>query len=136
MNILCKLFGHKSSEHDYSGGEYMRLARGAIDGIGREHATLYARCPRCEKKYRAGQIHLIQRECDRVAISAQADACDDSALLDAMELQRIAVMPEYEGPWDAEVYNGDEKPNQRGTGSTPRDAIRAAISAAQGSDQS
>lgn len=76
MNILCKLFGHKSSEHDYSGGEYMRLARGAIDGVGREHATLYARCPRCEKKYRAGQIHLIQRECDRVAISAQADARD------------------------------------------------------------
>ena len=56
-------------------------------------------------------------------------ALTDSALLDAMEKQRIAVVPEYEGPWDAEVYNGDEKPNHRGSGSTPREAIRAAIAA-------
>ena len=62
---------------------------------------------------------------------AQADARDDSALLDAMERQRIAVVPEYEGPWDAEVYNDEGKPNHRGTGSTPREAIRAAIAAAK-----
>lgn len=73
------------------------------------------------------------------APQAQADARDaltDSALLDAMEQQRIAVVPEYEGPWDAEVYNGDEKPNHRGSGSTPREAIRAVIAAqtAQGGD--
>lgn len=132
MSILCKLFGHKSREHDYSGGEYMRMGRGAIDGIGREHATLYAHCPRCEKKYRAGQIHLIQRECDRVAISAQTD---DSALLDAMERRRIAVVPEYEGPWDAEVYNDEGEPIHAGSGTTPREAIRAAIAAAKGEGQ-
>jgi len=58
MSILCTLFGHKSREHDYSGGEYMRVRRGPIDGIGREHATLIARCPRCNREYRAGQVHL------------------------------------------------------------------------------
>ena len=63
------------------------------------------------------------------APQAQADARDDSALLDAMERQRIAVVPEYEGPWDAEVYNDEGKPNHRGGGLTPREAIRAAIAA-------
>ncbi len=49
-----------------------------------------------------------------------------------MEQKRIAVVPEYEGPWDAEVYNDEGKPNHRGSGSTPREAIRAAIAAAKG----
>ena len=66
------------------------------------------------------------------APQAQADARDDSALLDAMELQRIAVVPEYEGPWDAEIYNDEGQPNHRGSGSTPREAIRAASAAAKG----
>lgn len=57
MNILCAIFGHKANEHVYSGGEYMKVRPGAIDGIGREHATLYACCPRCGAEYRAGQIH-------------------------------------------------------------------------------
>lgn len=73
-----------------------------------------------------------------IAPQAQADARDDSALLDAMELQRIAVVPEYEGPWDAEIYNDEGQPNHHGTGSTPREAIRAAIAAqtaAQGEHQ-
>ena len=75
------------------------------------------------------------RECAGTGAAHQtpaADALDDSALLDAMERQRIAVVPEYEGPWDAEVYNDDEKPNHHGTGATPREAIRAAIAAAKG----
>ena len=63
---------------------------------------------------------------------AQAEPGDDSTLLDAMERQRIAVVPEYEGPWDAEVYNDEGKPNHRSSGSTPREAIRAAIAAAKG----
>lgn len=57
----CSVFGHKPHECTYSGEEYMRVVPGAIDGIGREHATLYARCPRCSSHYRAGQIHLIPR---------------------------------------------------------------------------
>ena len=71
------------------------------------------------------------------APQAQADARDaelltDSALLDAMEHQRIALHPEYEGPWDAEVYNDEGEPIHAGSGSTPREAIRAAIAAAKG----
>lgn len=64
------------------------------------------------------------------------DEMTDSALLDAMEQNRIAVVPEYEGPWDAEIYNDEGKPNHRGSGSTPREAIRAAIAAqaAQGGE--
>lgn len=67
-----------------------------------------------------------------IATKVWADAGDDSALLDAMEQKRIAVVPEYEGPWDAEVYNDDGNPSHRGTGATPREAIRAAIAAAKG----
>ncbi|WP_057092974.1 hypothetical protein KV708_19325 [Comamonas thiooxydans] len=68
-----------------------------------------------------------------IATKVRADAAgDDSALLDAMEQKRIAVVPEYEGPWDAEVYNDDGNPSLRGTGATPREAIRAAIAAAKG----
>nr|WP_304350965.1 hypothetical protein [Comamonas testosteroni] len=48
----------------------------------------------------------------------------DSELLDAMEQKGIAVVPEYEGPWDAEIYNDEGKPNHYGSGSTPREAIR------------
>lgn len=58
MSLLCVLFGHKSREDDYSGGEYMRVRLGAIDGIERQHATLIATCPRCGTEYRAGQIHV------------------------------------------------------------------------------
>lgn len=86
MSILCKLFGHKSSEHVYSGGEYMKVCRDTIDGIGREHARLYARCPRCEKTYRAGMIHLIQRDCDRVAGSAMENARDAGRYCDLRSL--------------------------------------------------
>ncbi|WP_289241666.1 hypothetical protein [Delftia sp.] len=79
MSILCRLFGHKPRERDYSGGEYMRVARGPVDGIGREHATLYARCLRCEQEYRAGQIHLIQRQCDRIPLHHAAQAAAKGA---------------------------------------------------------
>ncbi len=58
MSLLCLLFGHKSRENDFSGGEYMRIRNRLIDGIGREHATLHANCPRCGNQYRAGMIHL------------------------------------------------------------------------------
>ena len=65
------------------------------------------------------------------APQAQADAREDSALLDAMERQRIALHPEYEGPWDAAIYSDEGEPIHAGTGSTPREAIRAAIAASK-----
>lgn len=76
------------------------------------------------------ELVKAERELVQLKSQAQADARNaltDSALLDAMEQQRIAVVPEYEGPWDAEIYNDEGKPNHRGSGSTPREAIRAAI---------
>lgn len=58
MNILCKLFGHKSMENIYGGGQYVKIRGVAyIDGIGREHFTLYGDCPRCGKNHRVGSIH-------------------------------------------------------------------------------
>lgn len=65
MNLLCLVFGHKSLQGIYSGAEYMRVVPGAIDGIGREHARLYATCPRCEREYSAGAIHLPARDAER-----------------------------------------------------------------------
>lgn len=62
MNLICKLFGHKSREKCYSGGEYMRVSIYTTDGIGRVHATLSAQCPRCNAEYRAGMIHLPKTE--------------------------------------------------------------------------
>ncbi|WEE79396.1 hypothetical protein LZ683_08580 [Comamonas testosteroni] len=91
-------------------------------------AYKYCRDPESHKYLKQDLEAMLTTE---PAPQAQADARDDSALLDAMERQRIAVVPEYEGPWDAEVYNGDEKPNHRGSGSTPREAIRAAIAASK-----
>jgi hypothetical protein len=63
MSILCALFGHKSNEDVYDGGQYVRIGSPqVVDGIGRHHATLYARCPRCGREYRAGSIHIPKEE--------------------------------------------------------------------------
>lgn len=56
--LLCILFGHRSLEDTYSGADYVTVERGPVDGIGREHAVLYGRCPRCDRKYRVGRLHL------------------------------------------------------------------------------
>lgn len=56
-----------------------------------------------------------------------ASHLEDTRRLDAMESKRIALVPEYEGPWDAEVYGEDESPAVVGTGKTPREALDAAL---------
>lgn len=53
----------------------------------------------------------------------------DRDRLDAMERHRIAVIPEFEGPWDAELYGEDGEPQVRGSGNSPRDAIDSALEA-------
>ncbi|MBV7418472.1 hypothetical protein KW830_08380 [Comamonas sp. CMM03] len=63
------------------------------------------------------------------AQDVQRDALDDTALLDAMTANRIAVAPEFQGPWDAELYGEEGEPVACGSGNTPREAIRAAIAA-------
>lgn len=58
----------------------------------------------------------------------------DTERLDAMQAHRIAVVPEFEGPWDAEVYGEEGEPLARGSGNTPREAIDNAIRSARGAD--
>lgn len=66
-----------------------------------------------------------------VAAPTQPAAGADVQLLDAMERHRIAVVPEFEGTWDASVYGDEGEPQIIGSGDTPRDAIRAAIAASK-----
>lgn len=65
-NILCKLFGHQPPVYAqtgwYSPGqEYMKIRKGAIDAIGREHADIVSECPRCKEIFKIGRIHLPER---------------------------------------------------------------------------
>lgn len=55
------------------------------------------------------------------------DTMSDTALLDAMERERIAVIPEFEGPWDAQIFGEDEAALAFGSGATPRKAIAEAL---------
>ena len=65
--LICRWFGHKPHEKTYSGAEYMRARLGPVDGMDREHWTLYARCARCDRSYRAGQVHgPLIRNAERV----------------------------------------------------------------------
>lgn len=51
----------------------------------------------------------------------------DTDLLDAMQRQRIAVIPEFEGPWDAHLYGEDGEPASTCSGDTPRAALDALL---------
>ena len=57
-----------------------------------------------------------------------ADALD-AKRLDFVERSRVALVPEFEGPWEALVYKDDAEPVVAGEGNTPRAAIDAAIAA-------
>ena len=61
------------------------------------------------------------------APAAPAVDASDTALLDAMERERIAVIPEFEGPWDAQIFGEDEAALACGSGVTPRKAIAEAL---------
>lgn len=50
---------------------------------------------------------------------------DASAMLDFITMNRVAVVPEFEGCWDAELYGEAETVSRRGSGNTPRAAIRS-----------
>lgn len=72
MSILCAIFGHRQVKPFKWGdcfGEYAVDVRGpVVDGIGRQHFTLIAACPRCGERYTACKIHgswitrLIEQE--------------------------------------------------------------------------
>jgi len=117
MSILCALFGHKPRQHDYSGGEYMRVNVGATDGIGRVHATLYAKCARCEEEYRAGQIHVpkikwepaftAELQARRYVAWRDALVSEDPKFIDLMQdglpLEVGAIRTPTAEEWDAAI---------------------------------
>ena len=74
-------------------------------------------------------VYPVETQTAPVAAPAApaVDASDDTALLDAMERERIAVIPEFEGPWDAQIFGEDEATLACGSGATPRKAIAEAL---------
>lgn len=65
--ILCKLFGHKppiyAKKGWYSPGkEYGSIINIVTDGIGREHAQIQTRCPRCKELFMICRVHLPKQE--------------------------------------------------------------------------
>jgi hypothetical protein len=62
MNILCALFGHHVPVFNPTGSEYVGVTYFATDGIGRQHAHLWAICPRCGTRYQLGSIHIPKIE--------------------------------------------------------------------------
>jgi len=83
-------------------------------------------------------IHGIHVSCDEcpeegsITLSEFAAAPatpDDTRRLDFMQQNRVGLTPEFEGPWDAEVY-GEDATARIYTGATPREAIDAAMIAA------
>ena len=64
MKILCGLFGHKAPVYAEKGWwspgqEYARVDSDLqVDGTGRVHAKVNAKCPRCGEEYKICRIHL------------------------------------------------------------------------------
>lgn len=58
---------------------------------------------------------------------APLDVAMDSKRLDFIQSNRVALVPEFEGPWDAEIYGEDGIVSSVHSGTTPRQAIDAAI---------
>lgn len=57
------------------------------------------------------------RTLSRVAVQ------EDTKRLDFIERRRVAVFPEYQGQWDAELYDEEGEPRASCGGRTPREAI-------------
>ena len=70
---------------------------------------------------------VLQRWGSAAPAAPAVDATSDTALLDAMGRERIAVIPEFEGPWDAQIFGEDEAALACGSGATPREAITEAL---------
>jgi hypothetical protein len=68
MNILCKLFGHQPPVYAKKGWwspgeEYAKVNSNIeIDGIKREHASVYSECPRCHINFKLCRIHLPRKD--------------------------------------------------------------------------
>lgn len=54
-----------------------------------------------------------------------AEPPNDSAIIEYLTMHRVAVVPEFQGGWDAELYGENETVERRGSGVTPRAAVRS-----------
>lgn len=59
--LMCRIFGHKAPKYGNQPA-YGRVRPGTIDGVGREHANVIARCDRCDTEYVIIKIHLPKKE--------------------------------------------------------------------------
>lgn len=64
------------------------------------------------------------------AAPGAAVGVDDTKRLDFMQSHRVGLVPEYEGPWEAEVFGEEEEAPARYSGNTPREALDKAMTAA------
>lgn len=53
----------------------------------------------------------------------------DELRLGWMERNRVAVIPEMQGGWSAEVYGDEDSPSEVAHGSSPREALDKLIAA-------
>lgn len=60
--LLCEILGHKLPKGYANGRPYLTIKTVLTDGIGRQHAFLYARCDRCDEEYHVASIHLPEGE--------------------------------------------------------------------------
>lgn len=56
----CQFFGHTPSigYTKREGDGYLTLRRGPVDGIEREHASLYSECACCKQVFKVGNLHV------------------------------------------------------------------------------
>lgn len=66
---------------------------------------------------------------------AVVEASRADELLDFMAEHRIAVVPEFEGGWDAEVYGEDATVVAYFSGASPREALERAMENKKAADQ-
>lgn len=56
--LWCRLFGHTLPKGYGRSPPYLDITRHGVDGIGREHASLYAKCRHCDQSYHVASVHL------------------------------------------------------------------------------
>lgn len=67
----------------------------------------------------------------RIRRAVSAPQREQSGLVEALKKHRIALTPEYEGQWHAELYASFEAPLFTAEGDTPEDAVEAVVRKAQ-----
>lgn len=100
----------------FRAGEYVRHA---------DYAALQSELAAARRKLEdiTAAAHGYAQELEAV----KAELAHERGYLDFVRTNRVALIPEYEGQWDAEIYGEDGWPSCVVSGESPRDAIGAAI---------